>query len=269
MDESTFYHWLVIAWMALAAVTFVALFFVTAPYGRFTRGGWGPRMSARWGWILMETPVLITFLVLYGAQRPEVEPREPGAARVLGRPLPPPLASSTRSACTAAGPASRVSVIAMGACFNVGNGYLNGRYLFALGPELQTSWLLDPRFIVGALLFWFGYVLNQHSDRVLIGLRADGETGYKIPHGGGYRFVSCPNYLGEMVEWGGWALACWNLGALAFFVWTVANLAPRAIKTHRWYRDEFPDYPPRAQGPAALHRVTRAGRRWPVSAAAR
>jgi 3-oxo-5-alpha-steroid 4-dehydrogenase 1 len=53
MDESVFYHWLVIAWMALAAVTFVALFFVTAPYGRFTRGGWGPRIESRWGWILM------------------------------------------------------------------------------------------------------------------------------------------------------------------------------------------------------------------------
>jgi protein-S-isoprenylcysteine O-methyltransferase Ste14 len=55
--------------------------------------------------------------------------------------------------------------------------------------------------------------------------------------------VSCPNYLGEIVEWGGWALACWNPGATAFFIWTVANLAPRAIKTHRWYRQEFADYP--------------------------
>jgi hypothetical protein len=23
----------------------------------------------------------------------------------------------------------------------------------------------------------------------------------------------------------------------------VANLAPRALKTHRWYKDTFPDYP--------------------------
>jgi len=37
MEELTFYHWLVVAWMALAVVTFVALFFITAPYGRFTR----------------------------------------------------------------------------------------------------------------------------------------------------------------------------------------------------------------------------------------
>jgi len=66
MSELTFYKWLVVGWMALAAVTFIALFFVTAPYGRFTRSGWGPKIGARWGWLLMETPVLITFLVLYG-----------------------------------------------------------------------------------------------------------------------------------------------------------------------------------------------------------
>ncbi len=242
MSELTFYNWLVIAWMALAVVTFVALFFVTAPYGRFTRSGWGPRISARWGWILMETPVLITFLVLYGLSARRSSPVSLvllafWVAHYGHRSLIYPFrVHSSRPSIT-------LSVIAMAVIFNVGNGYLNGRYLFSLGPELQTSWLLDPRFIVGALVFIGGYVLNQHSDHVLIGLRRSGESTYKVPHGGAYRFISCPNYLGEMLEWAGWALACWNLGALAFFVWTVANLAPRAIKTHRWYRDKFPDYP--------------------------
>jgi 3-oxo-5-alpha-steroid 4-dehydrogenase 1 len=244
VNESTFYHWLVIAWMALAAVTFFVLFFVDAPYGRFTRGGWGPRMSARWGWVLMESPVLITFLVIYGLSDRKSNPVTLvflvfWVAHYLHRSFIYPFrVHSSRPSIT-------VSVIALGAGFNVGNGYLNARFLYALGPELQTSWLLDPRFVAGALLFWFGYVLNQHSDRVLIELRTNGEAGYKIPYGGAYQFVSCPNYLGEMVEWGGWALACWNPGALAFFVWTVANLTPRAVRTHRWYRDEFPDYPPR------------------------
>jgi 3-oxo-5-alpha-steroid 4-dehydrogenase 1 len=242
MDEAVFYHWLVIAWIALAAVTFVALFFVTAPYGRFTRGGWGPRIGARWGWILMESPSLITFVVLYsvGDQR-----SSPVAivflvlwiAHYAHRSFIYPFRLRSSR------PNMTVSVIAMGAAFNVGNGYLNGRYLFALGPDLNVSWLLDPRFIAGVVLFVAGYTLNQHSDKVLIGLRSGGETGYKIPRGGGYRFVSCPNYLGEMVEWGGWALACWNPGATAFFIWTVANLAPRAIKTHRWYREQFAEYP--------------------------
>jgi 3-oxo-5-alpha-steroid 4-dehydrogenase 1 len=243
MKELTFYHSLVIAWMLVAVVTFVALFFVTAPYGRFTRKGWGPEISTRWGWILMETPVLLVFVFLYGISHRKGNPVSLvllafWLAHYVHRSLIYPFRMRTGRPSITAG------VVCMGAAFNIGNGYLNGRYLFSLGPELSGSWLLDPRFILGALLFWFGFALNQHSDQLLINLRAGGKTGYQIPYGGGYRFVSCPNYLGEMMEWGGWALACWNLGALAFFVWTVANLAPRAFKTHQWYREEFPDYPP-------------------------
>jgi protein-S-isoprenylcysteine O-methyltransferase Ste14 len=55
--------------------------------------------------------------------------------------------------------------------------------------------------------------------------------------------VSCPNYLGEIVEWFGWALATWSFGGLAFALYTTANLAPRALDHHAWYRRQFPDYP--------------------------
>jgi hypothetical protein len=237
MDETTFYDWLVIAWIALAVVTFIALFFVNAPYGRFTRGlgrmcaavgliSWNPLAHRSWcyrrrRWRGNRWPSSSCSWVAHYLHRSFIYPFRLRSSR----------------------PDMTVSVIAMGAAYNLGNGYLNARYLFTLGPDLQVSWLLDPRFIFGFIIFWLGYALNQHSDRVLIGLRKGGDTGYRIPYGGGYRFVSCPNYLGEMVEWGGWALACWNPGATAFFIWTVANLAPRAIMTHRWYRDRFPDYP--------------------------
>ena len=30
---------------------------------------------------------------------------------------------------------------------------------------------------------------------------------------------------------------------LAFALWTIANLAPRAWTNHQWYRRRFPDYP--------------------------
>ena len=55
--------------------------------------------------------------------------------------------------------------------------------------------------------------------------------------------VSCPNYFGEILEWLGWAIATWSPAGLAFFVWTVANLTPRAIAHHKWYKDEFENYP--------------------------
>jgi hypothetical protein len=35
----------------------------------------------------------------------------------------------------------------------------------------------------------------------------------------------------------------WNLPALSFAIWTFANLVPRALNHHNWYKDKFPDYP--------------------------
>ena len=64
------------------------------------------------------------------------------------------------------------------------------------------------------------------------------------PLTGLYRWVSCPNYLGEVVLWIGWAVATRSMAGLAFAVWTIANLAPRAWAHHRWYRQQFEDYPP-------------------------
>jgi hypothetical protein len=48
--------WLVWIEIALAIFTFASLLFVTAPYGRHARSGWGPTVSAKLGWVLMECP---------------------------------------------------------------------------------------------------------------------------------------------------------------------------------------------------------------------
>ena len=68
--------------------------------------------------------------------------------------------------------------------------------------------------------------------------------GYQIPRGWLYRYISCPNYFGEIVEWIGWAVATWSLAGASFAAFTIANLAPRAVANHRWYHDKFDDYPP-------------------------
>ena len=135
-----------------------------------------------------------------------------------------------------------LAVAAMGFSFNIANAYLNARFAHAL-LALPRRLAADPRFLVGVALFLVGFAVNQHADEVLRTLRAPGERGYKIPHGGLYRFVSAPNYFGELVEWSGFALAAWSPAALVFVVWTAANLAPRAWANHRWYRRTFPDYP--------------------------
>jgi steroid 5-alpha reductase family enzyme len=136
-----------------------------------------------------------------------------------------------------------VTIVLMAFCFNLMNGYINGYYLGSLSEQYALSWLYDPRFIVGFLMFCSGLAINWQADNILIHLRAPGETGYKIPYGGFFRYISCPNHFSEIIEWSGFALMTWSLPGLAFAIWTLVNLMPRALHHHKWYRMTFPDYP--------------------------
>ncbi len=249
MGEATFYTWLLYGWLALAAVVFVVLLTVQAPYGRYARSGWGPTVGATLGWVLMELPAVLVPAILFVAGG-----RYTVAAIVFLAMwqlhyvqrtfiFPFRLRGSRRTP---------IAVVAMAFCFNLVNGYLNGRGLFSLGPEHSPSWLTSPQFLVGASIFAAGLALNLHSDALLRRLRTSGgsrsprrgaNATYKIPHGGLFRWVSCPNYLGEILEWIGWAIATASLAGWSFAAWTAANLVPRALAHHRWYRQHFLDYP--------------------------
>jgi steroid 5-alpha reductase family enzyme len=127
--------------------------------------------------------------------------------------------------------------------FNLVNGSLLGYYLGTLQTVYTATRISDIRFIAGILLFFTGMILNVLSDETLILMRKDNPEGYRIPRGGLFSLVSCPNFFGEIIEWLGYAVLCWSLPALSFFIWTCCNLIPRALDHHRWYRQVFPDYP--------------------------
>jgi steroid 5-alpha-reductase/3-oxo-5-alpha-steroid 4-dehydrogenase 1 len=241
LDERALFRVLLFALLALAAVIALALGFIAAPYGRHGRSTRGPRVDARLGWLLMESPAALVFgLLMLLGPRPLDGPMVAflllWEAHYLHRAFIYPFRLR----------ASRMplAIVAGGLLFTTVNGYLNGRWLSALSPAYPADWLRDPRFLVGVALFVTGFAINFHADRVLLHLRRPGETGYKVPRGGLYRYVTCPNYLGEIIEWSGWALATWSLPGLTFALWTIANLAPRARTHHKWYRAQFPDYPP-------------------------
>lgn len=243
MTERAVFDGLIVAWFALAAVTFPLLFFVAAPYGRHARRGWGATIPSRWGWICMEAPAALVFAACFvlGGYRGGVIALVFLAmweVHYVHRAFIYPL---QRRGGDKSMP---LAVVGMGLVFNLVNGYLNGRYLFQFSGGYPLTWLWHPRFVAGVVLFVTGYVANRQADRTLRSLRKPGESGYEIPRGGLYRWISCPNYLGEIVEWIGWAIATWSPSGLAFAVWTIANLAPRARAHHRWYRQHFPDYPP-------------------------
>lgn len=242
MNELALHGSLMIGFLVVAALVFPLLFFITAPYGRHTRRGWGPTVNNTLGWVLMESPspLLFATFFLLGTQT-----GNPVNIVFLGLWL---LHYINRTyifpfRLRAAAKRMPLMIMLSGMTFNAFNAYLNSRWQNSLAPAYDLSWFTDPRFIGGVLLFLAGFMMNLNSDAILRNLRKPGETGYKIPRGGFFRFVSAPNYLGELIEWSGWALATWSLPGLAFLLWTAANLVPRAISNHKWYVSTFPDYP--------------------------
>jgi protein-S-isoprenylcysteine O-methyltransferase Ste14 len=241
--EREVYYPLIWSWAGLGFLTFLLLLFVTAPYGRHSRMDWGPTLPNRVGWILMELPSLLVFMLSFLLGPRGVQPVTwiffaLYVFHYTNRSLLFPLRTRT------GGKQMPLVVALLAVCFNLVNGFINGYYFSAFAPVYTFDWLKDIRFILGMILFAGGAFINWWSDQILLNLRRGGKKGYFIPRGGLFRWVSCPNFLGEIIEWAGFALLTWSPAALVFALWTFFNLVPRALDHHRWYRRTFEDYPP-------------------------
>ena len=241
MSEIAIFNFIMIFFGIVGAGVFILLFFISAPYGQHIRKGWGPNINNKLGWFLMEIPTVVIFLILYFiggrttsiisiffliiwmvhyGQRTFIFP-----FLIRGKePMP-------------------LTIISFGFIFNGINTYLQARWIYTLSALYPNEWIFSPFFIIGASIFIIGIIINLHSDNIIRRLRKPGETEYKIPYGGMFRWVSSPSYFGEITEWVGWAILTWSFPGLVFVAWTFANLAPRALSHHKWYLETFPDYP--------------------------
>jgi 3-oxo-5-alpha-steroid 4-dehydrogenase 1 len=238
--------------VALAMALLVALVapFVPSPYGRFASERFGLAVDPRLGWFLMELPATVTFLYAYGRgpHRFEAVPLVFLAVWLVhygNRGVFFPLSIRTPRGAKSS---FSVMVVAIGWGVTLVHGYLNGAFLSTWGTHLSSGWLSDPRFIAGIVVYAVSLALNIHSDAIVRGLRTReemeaGQKVYRIPRGGLFRWVSSPSYLTELCAWAGFALSTWSLAGVFILVVSTANLAPRALSTHRWYRERFPDYP--------------------------
>ena len=242
MISEEIFHIIVLSWIGIALLIFPVLLKITAPYGRHSKKSWGLMINNRLGWFLMELPALVifAFFIIKGGRLSDAVVLTAfilWMAHYVNRTLIYPLRINTKSKKIP------LAIVGMAFFFNLVNGFVNGYWLGILSPIYPESWVYGPRFIIGIALFVLGFFINKYHDHLLIKLRKNNGPTYKIPQGGLFKYVSCPNFLGEIIEWVGFALLTWCLPSFSFFVWTVVNLVPRAVDHHRWYKKKFEDYP--------------------------
>ena len=161
------------------------------------------------------------------------------------------------------------------------NGYLQSKYLTKFydtskynssssSSNTKTNIISNYNFEFGIVLIIIGFSIVFTSDRILLNLKKQQlmkkrmvnttstsknnnnnsnnnnknshTSHYSIPYGGLFYLVSSPHYFGELLEWIGFCIASnYSLCSLSFVLWTAANLIPRSIHTHNWYKKTFQD----------------------------
>ena len=231
---------LVISWIVVGLITFLFLVIskTRTPYGRHSENGWGLMINNSWAWFWMEFPALVVMPVLS-----IIGPNELNSFSILlvsiwfihyfNRVIIFPLRIKTK------GKKMPISIALSAFFFNIFNGFFNGYYV---GFIMDQGSIYNYNVLIGLIIFISGMIINISSDNTLISLRKNSE-GYKIPHGNFFNFVSCPNYMGEIIEWIGFLIIAMSLPALSFTLWTFFNLVPRALNHHDWYLENFDNYP--------------------------
>ncbi len=235
------YDTLLMAWIILAFLVFPTAIIFNAPYGRHVNKEWGILIDNRLGWLVMEAPTLIvlpllTYLGSVKLSLPAIIMVSIYILHYINRVLVFPLRLNT------SGKKIPLAIVIMAGIFNVVNGTFLGLHVGHIATY-EMHWLYDIRFIIGLVIMVVGAYINIRADNILIALRKPGETGYAIPTGFLFTRVSCPNHLGEIIEWLGFGIMLWALPGFAFSIWTAANLIPRAINHHQWYKQHFNNYP--------------------------
>ena len=234
---SLFYN-LLFVWIFIGLCTFIYLIFskTIAPYGRHSNSNWGITIDNRWGWFWMELPalVLMPLIIL-------MSPVEKNGIIVLVlslwvlhylyRTILFPIKLKTK------GKKMPLIIVVSAFIFNLFNGFFVG---YEIGNISQLEFGTNT--FIGLIIFFVGMYINRSSDNKLISLRQENKE-YQIPNGGMFKYISCPNHFGEIVEWIGFAIIVLNLGSLSFALWTAFNLIPRALNHHNWYINSFKEYP--------------------------
>ena len=238
------YQYLLIIMTILGVGVFITLQFVTPAYGMTFNNRWGVSIRSNLGWFIMEAPVFFAMLALYFISLYfNIRPFNIDTFTMFfffefhyfQRSFIFPLLMRGQSKMP-------LSIIITGFVFNTCNALMQGGWLFFFSPldRYPISWFWSPQFIIGTGIFLFGMVVNLYADRVIRNLRMnDMDNNYYLPEGWMFRRISSANYLGEILEWLGFAILTWSVAGLVFLIWTFANIVPRSKAVYERYTQFF------------------------------
>lgn len=239
---TAFYIYLGVMIVSAVAV-FIALNFVEAGYGMLLDPKWGKAINNKTAWFCMEFPIFMAMIIIWlcSPHRFDITPlvfliifEIHYFERVFIFPF---LIKGKNK--------MPLTIMLMGLCFNILNAMMQGYWIFfeayRTNPDpYPVSWLWSPQFIIGLTLFITGFCINIHSDHIIRNLRkSDEDRNHYLPKGGVFDYVTSANYFGEIIEWLGFAILTWSLSGFVFFLWTFANLVPRARSIYKKYQLEF------------------------------
>ena len=267
--------------IAIVMIPLTMLFFshVPTPYGRFFRDNiWGPNLDEKNAWAIMEATGLVMFLVfyfLYGCNRLGIMPLVflgLWTFHYINRSIIYPYVIMKQKYKK-----FPLVLVILGFFYLSVFAYLNAKNV-SCNPKYTMDWLKSPAFIIGVIVFIIGFSINVWADVKLrkknvvdekeienfennykfyekgdfdynnmfntdIYYENHTKKHYQIPKGGLYEYVSSPNYMGEIIEWSGWAIATWSLPGLLFALGAISCIGVRSLHTHRWYKKHYEDYP--------------------------
>jgi very-long-chain enoyl-CoA reductase len=111
------------------------------------------------------------------------------------------------------------------------------------GPTALSDLSLssDITTTIGLALFTVGEIANLYTHIVLRDLRAAGTAARGIPQGFSFNWVTCPNYMFEVLAWAGIALVTRSASTWLFVAVAGGQMALWAQKKERRYRKEVGD----------------------------
>jgi len=240
-DTTNFY--LQVGFLIFSVFSFTALQFIPAHYGKFYDIKKNlPALSNRVGWMIEETPnVFITLYYAYYFYQDSSKFNYINYFMIgfffihyihRGLIFPFQLAKTKKLP---------LDIILMACSFCVANAIMQNRSIFLFS---SYSWneLNHITLVIGIILFFVGMYINIYHDYMMIKMKKNSDT-YVLPYGGLFRYISAPNYFGEILEWIGYAMIVQTFSGWIFVISTISNLLPRAIQTHRWYKTKFENYP--------------------------